>query len=342
MKKSLPVIFLLFVFGSCNSKKNYSVVTTFAGNGNMKMADGNGKEASFANLMGIAVDKQGNVYVADSHNNSIRKINSEGVVTTLAGGGVEGSLDGKGTNASFFYPTGIAVDNNGNVFVSDTHNNLIRKISPDGVVTSIAGRRLGNDTVSFDNPAGIAVDRYDNLYVADWANNVIRKITAAGKVILFAGSIGNAGSKDGSGSSATFFLPWGIAVDSSGNVYVSDFNNNMIRKINPDGVVKTIAGKKKKGSNDGKDTSASFFHPAGIAVDKQNNIYVADMGNNKIRKITPDGFVRTLAGNGLRGSLNGRDTSASFNRPYGIAVDQYGTVLYVADYLNNLVRKINF
>jgi sugar lactone lactonase YvrE len=334
------LIYCSMVVG-CNNQGTYPVVTTFAGNGIMQMADGKGKKASFANPMGITADEQGDLYIADSHNNLIRKISSDGNVTTLAGNGAEGSADGKGKEATFFYPTGIAVDKNGNVYVSDTHNNLIRKITANGVVTTIAGRRNGRDSARFDNPAGIAVDTDGNLYVADWGNDVIRKITSSGNVINFAGSMGTPGRKNGIGESASFYLPWGIALDSAGNVYVSDFNNNMIRKISPDAHVTTIAGKKLRGSADGKDSSASFFHPAGIAVDKKGMLYIADMGNNKVRKIATDGSVSTLAGSGQRGGADGRGTTASFYKPYGIAVDKRGSV-YVADYLNNLVRKISF
>ena len=346
-KRILSLLMIALFIAACGKINKYPAVTTFAGSGAMGAADGKGTAASFANLMGITVDENGNVYVADSHNNLIRKISADGVVTTLAGNGKAGAVDGRGDTASFFNPAGVAVDKNGNVYVADTHNSLVRKVSPDGFVTTIAGRRPGSfvhdtgNAVKFDNPAGIAVDKNGNIYVADWMNEVIRKITPQGKVTNLAGNIGFPGSNDGTGPSASFYLPWGLALDSAANIYVSDTYNNMIRKISPGGVVTTLAGKKAKGSANGMGTAASFLHPAGIAVDKQGNIYVADMGNHKIRKISPAGLVTTFAGNGIRGSANGRDTTASFYKPYGVAVDQNGTV-YVADYQNNLVRKIHF
>jgi sugar lactone lactonase YvrE len=347
MKKSaLLLFFCILICSACQKKNKYPSVTTFAGSGVMGSANARGTAASFSNMMGLAIDTSGNIYVADSRNNLIRKISPQGDVTTLAGTGVVGSVDGRGDSASFFYPMAVAVDKNGNVYVADTHNGLIRRISPDGFVTTLAGKRVyhnvpGKDTiVRFDNPAGIAVDGAGYVYVADWANDLIRKISPNGEVYTIAGN-GKPGSKDGTGFSASFYLPGGIALDATGNIYIADTYNNMIRKISPDGSVKTLAGKKAMGSANGKGTDASFSHPAGIAVDQDANIYIADVGNNRIRKITPDGMVTTFAGSGARGSANGRDTTASFYRPYGVAVDKSGHI-YVADYLNNLIRKISF
>jgi len=312
----------------------------------MGSVNGKSKAAFFSNPMGVAADNLGNIFVADSRNNMIRKISPEGMVTTLAGTGAAGSVDGRGDTATFFFPEGVAVDNNGNVFVADTHNSLIRKISPDGFVTTLAGQRIyhtipGRDTsVRFDNPSGIATDRKGNVYVADWANNLIRKISPGGIVSNIAGN-GDRGAKDSSVSFASFYLPGAITLDSTGNLYVADTYNNMIRKISPEGFVSTIAGKTVRGSANGKGVAASFSHPAGIVVDKEGNIYISDMENNKIRKISPDGMVTDFAGSGLRGSANGRDTVASFYRPYGLTIGKNGNIL-VADCLNNQIRQISF
>ncbi len=336
----------ILLFTACNNKNKYPAVTTFAGSGAMGSVNGKGTGASFANMMAVTADDSGNLYVADSHNNLIRKITADGIVITLAGSGLEGSVDGKADSATFFNPGGVAVDKKGNVYVADTHNSLIRKISADGFVSTFAGHRIyksipGTDsTIRFDNPSGIAVDTEGNLYVSDWANDLIRKISPTGVITNLAGN-GDRGSKDGVGASASFYLPGGLTTDSAGNIFVADTYNNMIRKISPQGVVTTLAGNTHPGSANGKGTAASFAHPAGVAIDAEGNLFVADAGNNKIRKVSPDGMVTTLAGNGIRGATNGQDTTVSFNKPMGIATDKSGNI-YVADYQNNLIRKISF
>ena len=345
MKVSIPILlFSVVLFVACNLGRR-PVVTTYAGNGVLGFANGDAKSASFSNPMGVAVDSSGNVYVADSRNNLIRKITPDGTVSTFAGSGKQGSADGKGTAASFFFPTALAADTKGNVYVADTHNSLIRKITPDGVVATFAGKptKLINDvrdTAGMDHPSGIAVDKNGNVFVSDLNKDFIKKVTPRGKVTIIAGS-GDRGKKDGKGGAASFFLPVGLAVDDNDNLYVCDSYNNMIRKITPGGIVTTVAGRSKKGSKDGKDTTASFWHPNSLTVDKNGNLYVADMGNNKIRKITPGGTVTTFAGSDQHGAGNGPIKEASFYQPYGIASDKDGN-LFVADYQNNLIRKIAF
>jgi sugar lactone lactonase YvrE len=210
------------------------VVTTLAGSGVSGSADGAGTAASFNYPSGVAVDSTGNIYVADSNNNKIRKITPAGVVTTLAGSGVSDSEDGTGTTASFAYPRGVAVDKSGNLYVADSSNNKVRKITPAGAVTTLAGsgRKGSRDgtAANFNYPNGVAVDSIGNVYVVDSGNHKIRKVTTAGVVTTLAGS-GVEGSEDGTGTAASFYWPTGVAVDSSGNVYVADSNNNLIRKI---------------------------------------------------------------------------------------------------------------
>ena len=325
------------------------VVTTLAGLAGVSgSADGNGSAARFDYPGGVAVDSVGNVYVADTSNNTIRKITPAGVVTTLAGlAGNPGSADGTGSAARFYAPRGVAADMAGTAYVVDTGNSTIRKITPAGVVTTLAGL-AGNpgsadgtgSAARFNYPFGVAVDSGAYVYVADYINLTIRKITPAGVVTTLAGLAGNPGSADGTGSAARFNYPFGVAVDSGAYVYVADSHNDTIRKITPGGDVNTLAGVAISGSTDGTDGAARFFNPSGTAVDSAGNVYVADSSNQTIRKITPAGVVTTLAGlAGVIGSADGTGSAARFYAPLGVAVDSGGYV-YVADNLNDTIRKI--
>lgn len=321
-----------------------AAVSTLAGSTTPDAVDGTGSAASFFHPKGVAVDANGNVYVADTENNEIRKITPAGVVTTLAGQINAGSNDGTGRGASFNWPTGVAVDANGNVYVADYGNNKIRKITPGGVVTTLAGSNASGSAdgigpaASFRYPSDIAVDASSNVYVADTGNNEIRKITPAGIVTTPAGTTAK-GSADGVGNAASFYGPYGVAVDANGNVYVADRSNHEIRKVTPGGVVTTLAGSTTMGSADGVGNAAAFAGPSGVEVDAAGNVYVADSGNFEIRKITPAGIVTTLAGSTTQGTAEGIGPAASFNLPWGLAVDASGNV-YVADHSNNMIRKI--
>jgi hypothetical protein len=320
-----------------------AVVTTFAGNSEGYL-DATGTNASFRRSYGIAVDLSGNLYVADLGNVRIRKITSLGVVTTFAGSGSVGSADATGTNATFFEPTGLAVDSAGNVYVGDADNHRIRKITPAGVVTTFAGSgSIGSangtgTNATFWYPMAVAIDSVGNLYVTDVFNRLVRKITSAGVVTTLAG--GERGYVDGTGTNAQFSFVYGIAVDSLGTVYVTEANLNRVRKITPAGVVTTFAGSGGQGSTDGTGTNATFNYPASLGVDSLDNVYVADFNNHRIRKITPAGVVTTLTGNSL-GSADGVGTNATFNLPWGIVFDSSGN-MYVTDHGNRRIRKINF
>jgi sugar lactone lactonase YvrE len=309
------------------------MVSTLAGQvGVIGSTNATGTAASFFDPLGVAVDSSGNVYVADSGNGMIRAITAGGVVSTLAG------------PSSFNNPAGVAVDASGNVYVGDTGNNLIQVIAPGGVVSTLAGSGAAGSTnatgtaASFNRPTGVAVDASGTVYVADSGNNLIRVIAPGGVVSTLAGS-GAAGSTNATGTAASFSAPTGIAVDASGNVYVGDTGNNLIRTITPGGVVSTLAGSGSCAAVNGSGTAASFCAPQGVAVDTSGNIYVADGSNDLIREITPGGTVTTLAGTGSSGAVNGPVTAASFSNPWGIAVDHSGDI-YVGDEGNMLIRKI--
>ena len=330
----------LLLLAACSGKSGGSAeaaLSLLAGNvDGPGSADGTGAAAQFWIPGGVATDASGNVYVADTGNSTIRKVTPGGVVTTLAGAaGVVGSADGAGAAASFFHPQGVATDASGNVYVADTENSTIRKITPGGVVTTLAGtaRQRGSAdgtgaAASFWEPGGVATDASGNVYVADTGNSTIRKVTPGGVVTTLAGAAGVVGSADGAGAAASFFHPQGVATDASGNVYVADTENSTIRKITPGGVVTTLAGTaRQRGSADGTGAAASFWEPGGVATDASGNVYVADTGNSTIRKITPGGVVTTPVGSAstlgfVPGALPG---VLAF--PNGVAVS--GTNLYI-------------
>ena len=251
-------------------------------------------------------------------------------VSTLAGSGQGSWENGTGASASFNIPQGVAVGANGVVYVADFFNSAIRKITPAGAASTLAENVY--------RPIGVAVDGKGVVYFADIVNHVVRKVSADGTVSILAGS-GTKGSADGTGASASFNNPSGIAVDANGVVYVADAFNHKIRKITASGVVSTLAGSGAEGSADGSASSASFSTPTGVAVSANGVVYVADMYNHKIRKITAAGVVTTIAGSGAGGSSEGAGASASFLYPTGIAIDTYG-VVYVADTYNQKIRKI--
>lgn len=263
-------------------------VTTFAGN-TAGFADGAGTSARFCNLVGITTDLQGNVYVGDVANNRIRKITPAGVVSTLAGSGVGAFSDGNGTSAMFNGPHGVAVDIQGNTYVAEHWNQCIRKVTPAGDVTTLAGNgTIGSAdgqgmAATFQYPRGVAVDPQGYVYVSDWKNHRIRKITPGGLVSTLAGS--TAGLQDGTGTAAKFNGPEGLIIDSLGNLFVMDRDNSSIRKVTPAGVVTTIAGNGVSSYSDGTGTAASFAGPWGIAIDSTGILYVADTGNQRVRKV---------------------------------------------------------
>lgn len=349
-----PVVLLSLSLGivfpsSASAQQSGYAVSTLAGRSLLGGIDGPGDQASFAEPFGVAVDSDGNLYVADSSNQTIRKITPDHVVSTYVGQpGTAGSTDAMGNAAEFNTPFGVAVDRNGNLYVSDGLNHTIRKVTPDRQVTTVAGlagtEGSADGTGSaarFDTPRGIAVDQAGNLYVADSENATVRKITPAGVVTTLAGTPGVTGTTDGVGSAARFLEPVAIAVDRAGNLYVADFEADTIRSITPAGVVTTIAGlANTPGSADGTGSAARFDFPDGIVVDPSGTLFVSEFKNGTIRQITPDRVVTTLAGDpDFSGTTDGVGRAARFYLPAGEAIDANGNI-FVADTGNSSIRQV--
>lgn len=293
------------------------LVATYAGTGEQGGADGPADGATFDTPAGVALDAAGNLYVSEGEGGSIfggeriRKIATDGTVTTLAGMGKSGFADGPGASARFYAPGGLAVDAAGTVYVADQLNYRIRVVAPDGTVRTLAGTGHsghvdGPATVAeFSWPTALALDGAGSLYVVDFDTAAVRVVAPDGAVRTLA----QTGLKG----------PVAIAVDAAGTVYVASTNNHVILTIGPDGSVETLAGG-EQGYQDGPAASARFSFPAGIAVDAEGVVYVADAGNERIRAIAPDGTVSTVAGDGSRGYLDGAGTLAQFNAPATVSL----------------------
>ena len=329
-----------------------TAVSTLAGSPtgkNKEHADGIGSAARFDWPMGLAVGVDGTLYVTDTYQHTIRRITPTGVVTTLAGSpALSGSQDGLGAAARFNHPVGLAVAGNGLLYVADIDNHLIRSITPEGLVRTVAGAAGSKGsadgpaaTARFNSPYGVVLGPAGELYVADTYNQTIRKLTPAGDVSTLAGLAGQKGYVDGPATQARFSHPSGIAIGPDGTLYVADDDNQVVRQITPAGLVTTLAGTPgKKGFADGPATTARFHAPTSVAVDASGTVYVADYINSVIRQISPQGQVSIFAGL-LKGwgHLDGSLQEARFKFPFGVAVGPTGWV-YVTDTSSRTIRLI--
>lgn len=339
--------------GRIRMVNNKGIINTLVGTGTLGFA-GDGSTASKAQLnlpTGVALDSSGNVYIADSANNRIRK-DAGGTLTTIGGnGGYSYSGDGgKATAAQLYAPQAVAVDAAGNLYIADTANNVIRKVTTDGVISTFAGTGTagnGGDngaaaSAQLNSPEGVAVDSAGNVYIADTANSKIRKVTPGGTISTYAGS-GTAGygGDGGAATSAQLNSPTSVAVDADGNLYIADLLNSAVRKVTPGGTITTLAGNGVQGYNGDRiaASKALLNFPQSVAVDSAGNVYIADQMNSRVRMVSTGGNIATIAGTGVAGS--GGDGGLAINAqitPVGIAVDSAGNV-YISDG-GSRVRKL--
>jgi len=345
------------------------IITTVAGSASYGYS-GDGGAATEAQLRqpnAVVIDGAGNLYIADTSNNCIRMVPTAngtyfgiamtaGSIYTVAGTGSYGySGDGgPATDAQLRYPGGVAIDSAGNLYLADTNNHRIRKVNTGGTITTIAG--TGEAGYSGDGgaatsaklyqPRGIAIDSADNLYIADYYNNRIRKVNTGGTITTVAGT-GTAGysGDGGAATSAKLYYPYDVAIDSSGNLYIADTFNHRIRKVNTGGTITTVAGTGSYGysGDGGAATSAKLYYPRGVATDSAGSFYIADNLNHRIRKVNTGGTITTVAGTGSAGYSGdgGAATDAKLNNPYGVAIDSAGN-LYIADKENHRIRFVEF
>jgi len=347
----------LFIADSANSRVRKltpaGIITTVAGIG--RGGDGGPATSAQVDPIAVGLDAAGNLFIADSAYNRIRKVTPTGIISTVAGNGTRGfSGDGGPANAAqLTYPSGIALDAMGNVFIADRDNERVRKVTPAGIITTIAGRGRSDGfsgdggpaaSAQLNNPSRIAVDAAGTLFIADSGNSRIRKVNAAGTITTVAGNGTSGFSGDGGpATSARINYPSGIALDAAGSLFIADYYDNRIRKVTPTGIITTVAGNGTSGfsGDGGPATSAQLSYPSGIALDAARNLFIGDSGNHRVRKVTPAGITTTVAGNGTDGFSGdgGPATSAQLSFPDGIAVDTGGNLL-IADSGNNRIRKV--
>ncbi len=359
-------ILLAYVSGSCGGGggsvtnpilPSSPTITTVVGTGVAGYA-GDGGPALSAEIdspYGVSVDASGNVYIADTGNSVIRKVDSSGKITTIAGNGTKGygGDSGPATSATLFSPDRAVADKAGNVYIADYYNNRIRKVDTSGTITTVAGtgtQGYNGDgipavTAQLSLPGAVAVDTAGNIYIVDTWNNRIRKIDPSGTINTIAGT-GFPGvlGDGGPATSAQLNEPEGIAVDSSGNVYIADYGNSKIRKIDTTGTINTFAGRGETGfgGDGGPATAATLNLPTGVDVDRAGNVYIADYQNNCIRKVDTSGTITTIAGTTVSGygGDGGPPTAAELSIPQDVAVDTAGHV-YIADNNNARIRQIH-
>ena len=348
-------VFLLALFLH-SSFIHAQIITTVAGDSTAGY-NGDNIPATTAELYqatGVAVDAAGNIYIADRNNNLIRKVNTSGIITTIAGTGAAAYSgdNGPATAAEINYPYGITLDTLGNIYFSDDFNYRIRKINTAGIITTIAGNGtagyngdgIAATSAELQNPGGVAVDHNGNVYIADVNNDRIRIINTAGIITTIAGTGAPGYNGDNiAATAAELYQPEGVAVDNVGNLYIVEYINYRVRKVDASGIITTIAGTGISGYNGDNitATTAELDRPLGVAVDGNGNVYISDAYNARIRKINSSGIINTIAGTGISAYSgdNGLATAAELSTSVGITIDHSGNV-YIADAGNSRIRRI--
>ena len=331
-------------------------ITTFAGNGTAAFS-GDGLSATGASVKqpaAVGFDLSGNCFIVDQGNVRIRKVNTSGIISTIAGAGTLGSSpDGTpATAAVFSYPSAVSINASGTVYFTDKTNGLVRYIDNLGFLRTFAGGGphypgdgLTADSVSMFRPSGIAFDRYGNLGISIGEDHRVAKVNTSGIFNTMAGNLTNLiAGEGGPATAAQVYQPWGVTVDNSGNIFVSEYSNHIIVKINNAGIASRYAGTGQQGfaGDGGPATAAKLFDPRGVVTDNAGNLFVTDHGNHRIRKIDAAGIISTVAGNATSGPGvdNVPATSTSLNYPMNINLDRYGN-LYICDWGHNHIRMVD-
>jgi sugar lactone lactonase YvrE len=366
LRAALLAALVVFALGACggggakDGAEKAATIKTVAGDGGSHLGDsGPATEAAFCGTSDVTLDASGNMYIADGGiycsgpgGHTVRKVDRHGIITTVAGTG-EAGFSGDGgpaTKAQLDVPFAVAADREGNLYITDENNLRIRKVDKDGIITTFAG--TGEDRHSGDggpatsaqlrDPGGIAFDTRGNLYVADYTS--VRKIDPSGTITTVAGTGELGFSGDGGPATEAKLTAYDLALDHKGNIYICDLENQRIRKVDRDGIIHTVAGSGKKGySGDrGPATNAALKDPWGIAVDREENVYIADHHNRVVRKVDPEGTITTIAGTGEAGfnREEGPATKVMLQDPIGLFFDDDSGVLYIADTLNARIRAL--
>jgi sugar lactone lactonase YvrE len=317
-----------------NTNLPNGIITTVAGGGTNAADGGYATGVSLDFPEGVSVDAAGNLYIADTIDGRIRKVDTNGMITTVAG--------------SLNNPAGVTVDALGNLIIADSGDERVGEVNPSGMISSIAGDGTNGYTgdgglatdASLNYPASATEDAAGNIFIADAGNNVVRKVTTNGMITTAAGNGTNLYAGDGGpATNASLFFPQGVTVDPAGNLFIADSGNDVVRRVGTNGVITTVAGGGTLTGNGIVATNSRLNYPAGVALDALGNLFIADYGNNVVRRVNTNGIITTVAGGGILSGNGIAATNASVNGPEGVAMDIYGN-LFVATPGSNVVRKV--